>query len=165
MADLIRDVSGPLIAQLAADHDLIWRDHRMIATVGVGVGGPPTTVRFVFPSRVPFVLFKLLPSSIRTYDMQIVRSTFRSRERTFVDDPIPLECFGTVLSAGSEGGDIPPAIFFGNEEMVWTLERFFPCNPFELYPGLGNDSIITLGMRGTELWPKGSQVKPADLGR
>lgn len=159
----IEEVQGPLLAALSESHDLVWRDYRVRVTLAPNPGGAPVIAKFTLPSRVPFLIVNMAYSSIRPYDGQIVDTTFRSRERTYVDETETLELLCNRVSAGGEPANLPPMFFYGNEELIWTFERLFPVDPAEAYPGAGQDSIITLRIRGAEVWPKGSQITDLDF--
>jgi len=161
MPNQMSELHGPLLSRLASVHDLVWRDHRIRVTVPNVVGGPPVVGRFVFPSRVPFLVTDIAWSSIRDYDGAMIDHTLRSRERTFVDEFEPLELLGNRVNAGGPPRDAI-AFFRGNEELIWSLQRLFPVNPAEVYPGVAQDSIITLRLGGVEIWPKGSQLTETD---
>jgi hypothetical protein len=163
----IAQVVDPVLSALAESFDLRWRDYRLSARLPPNAGGRPVPVRVTISAKVPFVLLRVLWSSTRDYDGGIVTMDARTREATFIDQPIPLDAFGRPGSGGGgEDGAVPPAWFFGNEEITINLDRLFGVDPAETYPGAVEDSIITIILRGVEAWPKGSLFKAltADAG-
>lgn len=145
-----------LLNEYAKSYDLVWRDIRFQTRVPPTTGGDFIQIPFTLPGRVPLLILDIGFSSTRVYDGQIIEARFRSRERTFVDQAVPLELLADRIQAGGDPANVPPAFFFGQEELILELRRFFPLDPAEAYPGVGEDSIITVRLRGCEIWPPGT---------